>query len=255
MTLQAADTCSAPYRVRFDECGPDGLVRTSVLLRYTQDLAGYHSAVRGFGRDWYAEHGITWLVRAAEVAVVGAIPLNAELVGTTQVVGWRRVWARRRTEFRDAVGTLLSWVHIDWVLIDGRGAPTRIPAEFDSVFGAPPASFGLARVDARGRAVRGVADPAHGPAPGAGSDGPRQQRGLRGLARRGGPGRRWHRRPSGPCRGWPVSSTPGQPRRVPSVDAAVWPDGDAWSCRIGDDDGDLLRARLEPLETTGAAVP
>ena len=68
---------------------------------------------------------------------------------------------------------------------------------------------------ARGRAVRGVADPAHGPAPGAGSDGSRQQRGLRGLARRGGPGRRWHRRPSGPCRGWPVSSTPGQPRRAP----------------------------------------
>ena len=146
LTLQAADTCSAPYRVRFDECGPDGLVRTSVLLRYSQDLAGYHSAVRGFGRDWYAEHGITWLVRAAEVAVVGPIPLNAELVGTTQVVGWRRVWARRRTEFQDAVGTLVAWVHIDWVLIDGRGAPTRIPAEFDSVFGAPPASFGLARV-------------------------------------------------------------------------------------------------------------
>ena len=39
-----------------------------------------------------------------------------------------------------------------------------------------------------------------------------------------------------------------------SVDAAVWPDGDAWSCRLGDDDGDLLRARLEPLETTGAAA-
>ena len=24
---------------------------------------------------------------------------------------------------------------------------------------------------------------------------------------------------------------------------------------LGDDDGDLLRARLEPVETTGAAVP
>ena len=38
------DTCSAPYRVRFDEAGPDGLLRTSVLLRYAQDLAWYHSA-------------------------------------------------------------------------------------------------------------------------------------------------------------------------------------------------------------------
>ena len=254
MTLQAADTCSAPYRVRFDECGPDGLVRTSVLLRYSQDLAGYHSAVRGFGRDWFAEHGITWLVRAAEVAVVGPIPLNAELVGTTQAIGSRRVWARRRTEFRDAVGTLLSWVHIDWVLIDGRGAPTRIPAVFDSVFGAPPASFGLARVtleDAPPEASRTrltvrpqeldpmdhvnnavYADWLDEAVLGAGSA--VAVRAVPRLARLE----------------YARAAAPGA-----SVDAAVWPDGDAWSCRLGDDDGDLLRARLEPLDSTVAAAP
>ena len=141
------DSCSAPYRVRFDEGGPDGLIRTSVLLRYTQDLAGFHSSSRGFGRSWYAERGITWLVRAAEVWVAGPIAVGTELVGTTVVVGWRRVWARRRTEFHDADGAMVSWVHIDWVLLDDRGAPTRIPQEFDAVFGAPQATFGLARVD------------------------------------------------------------------------------------------------------------
>ena len=35
---------------------------------------------------------------------------------------------------------------IDWILLDGRGAPTRIPTEFDAVFGAPVVQFGLARV-------------------------------------------------------------------------------------------------------------
>jgi acyl-ACP thioesterase len=35
-----------------------------------------------------------------------------------------------------------------------------------------------------------------------------------------------------------------------TVTAEVWPDGRAWSCRLSDDDGDLLRARLEPLDTT-----
>jgi acyl-ACP thioesterase len=147
VTQREPDRCSAPYRVRFDEGGPDGLIRTSVLLRYTQDLAGHHSSSRGFGRSWYAERGITWLVRAAEVAVVAPIAVGTELVGTTHVVGWRRVWARRRTEFRDAEGAVVSWVHIDWVLLDDRGTPTRIPREFDAVFGAPPATFGLARVD------------------------------------------------------------------------------------------------------------
>lgn len=146
MTADEADRCSWSYRVRFDEGGPDGLIRTSVLLRYTQDLAGHHSTLRGFGRGWYADRGITFLVRAAEISVMGPIPVGSELLGTTQVVGSRRVWARRRTEFVDETGEPLAWVHIDWVLLDQRGAPTRIPAEFKT-FGAPAATFALARVD------------------------------------------------------------------------------------------------------------
>jgi acyl-CoA thioesterase FadM len=146
VTVDDAERCSWSYRVRFDEGGPDGLIRTSVLLRYTQDLAGHHSTVRGFGRDWYAERGITFLVRAAEVSVLGPIPVGSDLVGTTHVVGWRRVWARRRTEFVGDAGDLLAQVHIDWVLLDRRGVPVRIPPEFRT-FGAPEVTFALARVD------------------------------------------------------------------------------------------------------------
>jgi acyl-CoA thioesterase FadM len=141
------DACTAPYRVRFDECGPDGLLRTSVLLRYAQDLAWYHSAQRGFTRAWYAERGLVWLARAAEAAVLAPVRVGDELLGTTRVVGWRRVWARRRTEFTDANGGLVGWTHVDWVLLDARGAPTRIPPEFDGAFGAPDATFPLGRVD------------------------------------------------------------------------------------------------------------
>ena len=141
------DACSAPYRVRFDEAGPDGLLRTSVLLRYAQDLAWYHSANRGFDRAWYASRGLTWLVRAAEVAVLAEVRVGDELVGTTRVVGWRRVWARRRTEFVDTTGRLVARVEIDWVLLDSRGSPTRIPPEFDAFFGGEEGGIKLARVD------------------------------------------------------------------------------------------------------------
>ena len=139
------DAWSAPYRVRFDEAGPDGLLRTSVLLRYAQDVAWHHSTVRGYDRAWYAERGLAWLVRTAEVTVAAVIPVGSELVGTTRVVGWRRVWARRHTTF-DMAGSTVATVQIDWVLLDGRGAPTRIPAEFEPVFGAASSTVGLARV-------------------------------------------------------------------------------------------------------------
>jgi acyl-CoA thioesterase FadM len=140
------DRCSAPFRVRFDEAAPDGRLRTSVLLRYAQDLAWFHSSQRGFTREWYRERGLTWLARAAEVVVLGTMQVGDGLIGTTVVTGWRRVWARRRTEFVDEAGTMVAWTHVDWVLLDARGAPTRVPKAFDGVFWAPEATFPLARV-------------------------------------------------------------------------------------------------------------
>lgn len=140
------DRCSAPYRVRFDEAAPDGLVRTSVLLRYAQDLAWHHSALHGYDRAWYGERGLAWLARAAEVGVLGPMRVGDALVGTTQVIGWRRVWARRRTDFVDATGRPVAWTHVDWVLLDGRGAPTRVPTELERRFFAPAATFPLGRV-------------------------------------------------------------------------------------------------------------
>lgn len=140
------DAFSTPFRVRFDEAGPDGLLRTSSLLRYAQDVAWHHSTSRGYDRAWYAARGLAWLVRTASVSVSAPIAVGSELVGTTRVVGWRRVWARRGTEFRDAPGNLIASAQIDWVLLDARGAPTRIPAEFEPVFGTATSTLGLARV-------------------------------------------------------------------------------------------------------------
>jgi acyl-CoA thioesterase FadM len=69
------------------------------------------------------------------------------LIGTTMVLGWRRVWARRQTEFADSAGRLVARGRIDWVLLGSGGSPTRIPALFESVFGARRETFALARVD------------------------------------------------------------------------------------------------------------
>jgi acyl-ACP thioesterase len=136
----------APYRVRFDEAAPSGLLRTSGLLRYAQDVAWLHSTELGFDRDWYRERQLTWLVRAAELEVLQPIPLGATIVSRTAVVGQRRVWARRRGEFRLADGALGGWVHTDWVMIDGRGALTRIPSVFAETFRIPEASGQIGRV-------------------------------------------------------------------------------------------------------------
>ena len=247
MSAGEPDACSAPYRVRFDEASPDGLLRTSVLLRYAQDLAGYHSTARGFGRAWYAERSITWLVRAAGIAVLAPVRVGSELVGTTRVVGWRRVWARRRTEFHDDAGLLVAWVHIDWVLLDARGAPTRIPTEFDAAFGAPTATFALGRVDL-GEAPLGATtmtmsvrpqelDPMDHVNNAVYADWVEEA-----VIAAGG---------RSDVRSIPRVARLDYARAVESgatVDATTWRDPDgSWSCRIAEAGGtDLLRARLVP---------
>ncbi len=144
-----ADGVTVPYRIRFDECGPDGIARTSALLRYAQDVAWIHSERMGFGRAWYAERRLAWVVRAAELAVLQPIRLGATISVSTAVIGLRRVWARRRTEARLPDGSLALWLHTDWVMIDERGRPGRVPPEFPAVFAVPPASFEPGRVPLR----------------------------------------------------------------------------------------------------------
>jgi acyl-ACP thioesterase len=136
---------TAPYRIRFDEAGPDGRIRTSVLLRYAQDVAWLHSISRGFGRDWYRERGVNWVVRAVDLEVLSPIGLGDTLEATTHVVGHRRVWARRQAAFRSD-GRLVARVRTDWLLIDGGGRPVRLPAEFDGAFELIHASEGIGRV-------------------------------------------------------------------------------------------------------------
>jgi len=239
---RAAEPFRHAYRVRFDEAGVDGLVRASTLLRYVQDVAWVHSERLGFDRPWYAERGVAWLVRAAEVAVLGRIPMGASIDLTTDVVGHRKVWARRRSEaFLD--GTVVGWIHTDWVLVDRRGALARIPPEIDAAFPNPIADFQIGRVE--------LAETAQQPA---------AERRFR--------VRPHELDPNGHVNNatyvdWLEESIPDESamRQVPrryrleyaaaagpgdELVATAWPDGSSWSQRLRlAAGGELVRARLE----------
>ena len=246
---RGSDGHAASFRVRFDEAGPDGLVRTSGLLRYTQDLAARHSEALGYDRAWYRERGLTLLVRAAAIDVLAPIRYGTELAGTTRVLGFSRVWSRRESTFH--LGPqLVATVLIDWLLLDERGAPTRIPADIETAFpslarsaqlklgrvalgdsrdGAPPRGFEvrpheLDPLDHVNNAVYAdwveeavLADPAGRAAIGAL---PRRLRLEYAL--------------------------PAQPGD--RLAARCWVAEGGWSCRIvrSNDGADLVRARLEP---------
>lgn len=241
------------YRVRFDEAGPDGVLRTSGYMRYAQDLAWLHSTALGFGREWYAERGLTWLVRAAELTIRADAPMGSTVTARTEVVGLRRVFARRRGTFHLADGTPAGRVHTDWVLIDARGALTRVPPIFGEKFGGEELRDGVGRL----------------PLPPTPIDVPRHPFEVRlheldpmahvnnavyldwldeavaaqpaGAAAIAAVPRRFR------CE-FAVAAEAGTP-----LEAAAWPEDDGWSFRLvhGTSGTDLFRARLE---TPGASI-
>lgn len=140
----------AGYRVRFDEAGPDGRLRTSALLRYAQDVAWRHSEQLGFDRAWYQQRGLGWVVRGCELGVREPIPIGHTLRVSTAVVGHRRIWARRLGECRLADGRPAAAVTTDWVLLDARNRVVRIPPDFGVAFVNPEIRSEILRVAAPG---------------------------------------------------------------------------------------------------------
>jgi acyl-CoA thioesterase FadM len=137
----------AGYRVRFDEAGPDGRIRTSALLRYAQDVAWRHSEDLGFDRIWYTQRGRWWVVRSVDLAVLAPISMGRTLRISTAVIGHRRIWARRLSECRLADGDLAATVTTDWVILDDRGRLVRIPADFGLSFSNPELPGDIIRVE------------------------------------------------------------------------------------------------------------
>ena len=109
-----------PYRVRFDEAGPDGLVRPSTLVRYLQDLAWRHSESAGFDRGWYTARGFGWLVHGLELTGRRCTAGYGETVTVTHPYHGLAadVVPPAHGESCASDGGLVARARIDWVLLD-----------------------------------------------------------------------------------------------------------------------------------------
>jgi acyl-CoA thioesterase FadM len=135
--------------VRFDEADAAGWLRPSGFLRFAQDVAWQHSEVAGFGRRWYAERMVHWLVRDVDLRILRPVTYGDQLSVSTEVTGWRHVWARRSCEIRrpsDSLDEPVATVRTDWVLLRGDGRPARLPSEM-SAFLEAGRSFTRRRIE------------------------------------------------------------------------------------------------------------
>ncbi len=135
------------FQVHFDECGRDGTVRAAALVRYVIETAFGHSTREGFPLTWYDSHGLYWLVRHMQLELDHPVPYGAFLDVTTEVVGFRRIWARRRNTIHDATGHLLGQMTVDWIFTNREGNPTRIVPEMEAAFPGLASPLEVERLD------------------------------------------------------------------------------------------------------------
>jgi acyl-CoA thioesterase FadM len=132
-----------PYRVRFEEATGAETMRTAIYLAWAADAAWQHSTLLGFGRDWYSERGLFWLVRSVRLDILQPIRTYETAFMTTQVTGYRRIAAHRHSEVRNGAGELLAALEIDWVMTNQKGMPTRVPDEMFGFVADKTATFDM----------------------------------------------------------------------------------------------------------------
>lgn len=140
-------TFTQHFQVRFDECAADGTVRAPALLRYVVETAFGHSAREGFPLTWYEARGLFWLVRRVHLDLPASIPYGTVLAVTTEVLGFRRIWARRRNTLQDGAGRSLGVVTVDWIFTDREGNPSRVVPEMAAAFPVPSERLQVDRLE------------------------------------------------------------------------------------------------------------
>ena len=88
-------------------------------------------------RGWAAEDRVV-----VGHQLLAEVAYGSEISVSTEVIGFRRVWARRRSEFTPGGEARLVGLAItDWVLLNAQGRPVRPPHEIRDAFGPQVSEF------------------------------------------------------------------------------------------------------------------
>ena len=128
-------TFTAHWSVRQYEVDHNGHVNNAVYLNYAEELAARHSELSGFGQDWSARQGGSWVIRRQEITYLSPAHFGDELELTVRVELVRGARGQRRTTIvQQRTGEPVAEIFTEWVWVrerDGRPAPVpRALVEF-----------------------------------------------------------------------------------------------------------------------------
>ena len=115
-------------RVHLFDLNTYGDVHGAAWLRLLWQAASDASAAAGFDLDWYERQGTIWLIRRTALTILTPVRYGDHIAISTWVADIRRVRSQREYEVhRVRDGELVARAQTDWVYVDARGKPARVP--------------------------------------------------------------------------------------------------------------------------------
>ncbi|MCC6764976.1 MAG: thioesterase family protein [Deltaproteobacteria bacterium] len=111
-----------------------GELRSMSLLRSLQEAATRASSDAGFDTAYYDRTGGMWIIRRTQMRLESPARYGDVLDIRTWITDFRRVRSQRAYEVRSG-NRLVARALSDWVFVDQRGRPRRIPPEWYATFG------------------------------------------------------------------------------------------------------------------------
>ena len=122
---------TARWPVRQYEVDRQGHVNNAVYLNYAEELASRHSESIGYGQDWAATQGGTWVIRRNEITYHSPAQFGDELELTVRVELVKGVRGQRRTTIvLLPEDRLVAEIFTEWVWVrTSNGRPAPVPRE------------------------------------------------------------------------------------------------------------------------------
>lgn len=136
MTEPGPRSFTATITVRHRDADELGHVNNAVYLTYAVEAAYQHAESAGFGLDYMRALGGYFVVRHSEIDYHRPAKPGEVLLVTTSITEMRGMRATRRTEMIDSEsGKSVASARMDYVWVDAKGRPARIPHEALVIFG------------------------------------------------------------------------------------------------------------------------
>lgn len=126
-------------KVRYSECGEEGMLKLTSLINYFQDSSSAHSESLGVGMNYLKEKRRAWILNSWQIVIERLPKVHEEIEVSTWPTGFKGVFGPRNFCMKTRDGEMLAYANTLWIYMDAdTHRPTKPSEEETAIYGVEP---------------------------------------------------------------------------------------------------------------------